>query len=132
LRLVAEGKIPWAFWPSGSPSSVIDTNSDDGNGIWLKDGVQTHGRALDEDDGDEEEDEEEESEEDGSEVDEASSGEEDTKARIRIRRAASDSSDVDEMDDDEEHNKAEKYVTSGRRGNLGRFGALSIDDDSKN
>ncbi|KIJ22078.1 hypothetical protein PAXINDRAFT_105871 [Paxillus involutus ATCC 200175] len=106
LRLVAEGKIPWAFWPSGSPSSVIDTNSDDGNGIWLKDGVQTHGRALDEDDADEEEDEDEET--------------------------ASDSSDVDEMEDEEEHNETEKHVTSGRRGNLGRFGALSIDDDSKN
>ncbi|KAF8846043.1 hypothetical protein BDN67DRAFT_986436 [Paxillus ammoniavirescens] len=126
LRLVAEGKIPWAFWPSGSPSSVIDTNSNDGDGIWLKDGVQTHGRALDEDDGDEEEDEEEESEEDVSEIDEVSSGEEDTKPRIRMRRAASASS---EMED--EYKESEKYVTSGRRGNLGRFGALSIDDDSK-
>ncbi|KIK96377.1 hypothetical protein PAXRUDRAFT_10847 [Paxillus rubicundulus Ve08.2h10] len=131
LRLVAEGKIPWAFWPPGGPSSVADANAYDGNGIWLKDGVQTHGWPLD-DDGDEEEDEGKESEEEGSDIGKVSGEEEDMKTISRIRKAASDSSDVDEMEHEEEHKEAEKYVTGGRRGNLGRFGALSIDDDSKN
>ncbi|KAF8445602.1 hypothetical protein L210DRAFT_3392554 [Boletus edulis BED1] len=49
LRLVAEGKIPWAFWPPGSSVSTDD-------GIWARDGVQQHARD------DLETDEEEESE----------------------------------------------------------------------
>ncbi|KAF9245794.1 P-loop containing nucleoside triphosphate hydrolase protein [Melanogaster broomeanus] len=100
LRLVAEGKIPWAFWPSGTPSSVIDTSSD-GDGIWLKNGVEQHGwdeLQIDDSDGDGEEE------------------------------ATSDSSDVDEMEDEEECEEKTKPVTRGR-GSLGRFGALSIDDD---
>ncbi|KAF9225464.1 P-loop containing nucleoside triphosphate hydrolase protein [Gyrodon lividus] len=100
LRLVAEGKIPWAFWPPGSPSSVIDTDGEGGDGIWLKDGIE-----------------------------EVSSGEEDMKARIRIKRAASDLSDAEEGEDEGGYREAEK-ADIGRRGNAGRFGALSIDDNA--
>lgn len=98
LRWVAEGKIPWGFWP---PGSLVP--SDDG--IWLKDGVRQH--AWDElemdDDG------EEGSEEQDSEMEELSSEEEDTKA------ASGESDDEDE----------EKPAVLG--GNLGRFGALRIE-----
>ncbi|KAG6380888.1 hypothetical protein JVT61DRAFT_5280 [Boletus reticuloceps] len=50
LRLVAEGKIPWAFWPPGSSVSTDD-------GIWAKDGVQQHARDDLETDEEEEENE---------------------------------------------------------------------------
>ena len=39
MRLLAEGKIKWAFWPPGYDESQIpDTN--DGYGIWLPSGVE--------------------------------------------------------------------------------------------
>ncbi|KAF8560047.1 P-loop containing nucleoside triphosphate hydrolase protein [Imleria badia] len=103
LRFVAEGKIPWGFWPPGSLVSGDD-------GIWLKDGVQQH--AWDVLEMDEDRDEEEGSEEQDSEMEELSSEEEDTKARIDV---ASD----DEDEDDEK--------PAVRGGNLGRFGALGIE-----
>ena len=109
LRLVAEGKIPWGFWPPGSPVSGDD-------GIWLKDGMRQH--AWDELEI-EDRDEEEGSEEQDSEKEELSSEEEDTGARIRV---ASGESEEEEEEEEEEEKPAI------RRGNLGRFGALSMDD----
>jgi hypothetical protein len=102
LRWVAEGKIPWGFWPPGSSVS-----SDDG--IWLKDGVRQH--AWDELEMDDDEDGEEGSED--SESEEVSSEEGDTKARIMVA--------LGESDDEDE----EKPAVRG--GNLGRFGALRIE-----
>lgn len=109
LRLVAEGKIPWGFWPPGSSVSGDD-------GIWLKDGVQQHawnGLDIDED-----RDEEEGSEEQDSEMEELSNEEEDIGARIRVASGEPD-------DEDEDEDEEEPVV---HRGNLGRFEALGIDD----
>lgn len=107
LRLVAEGKIPWAFWPPGSLVS-----SDDG--IWLKDGVQQY--AWDELEMDEDRDEED-SEEQDSEREELSSEEEDTMGEMKVGSGGSDGEDADENE--------EKPAIRG--GNLGRFGALRIE-----
>lgn len=104
LRLVAEGKIPWAFWPPGSLVS-----SDDG--IWLKDGVRQY--AWDELEMDEDRDEQD-SEEQDSEMEELSSEEEDTMGGTKV------GSDDEDVDEDEE-----KPAVHG--GNLGRFGALRIE-----
>ncbi|KAG8219519.1 hypothetical protein J3R82DRAFT_469 [Butyriboletus roseoflavus] len=73
LRLVAEGKIPWGFWPPGSLVSGDD-------GIWLRDGVRQH--AWDELEIDEDRDEEEGSDEQDSEMEEMSSEAEDTGIRV--------------------------------------------------
>lgn len=102
LRLVAEGKIPWAFWPPGSSISG-------GDGIWLKDGVQRDAWDEDEDRDEEESDSEEE-------MEELSSEEGDTENRIKIEN--------DESDEEDEDNEDEEPV---RGGNLGRFGALRIE-----
>ncbi|KAG1754877.1 P-loop containing nucleoside triphosphate hydrolase protein [Suillus paluster] len=48
LRLVAEGKISWAFWPPGTDLTAV--RSSGGNGIWLTRGAVEHGQTLDEDD----------------------------------------------------------------------------------
>lgn len=104
LRLVAEGKIPWAFWPPGSSVSGDD-------GIWLKDGVQQDGLDIDEDRDDEEGSEDE--------MEELSNDEEDIETRIKI---AGEPEDEDEDEDDEGEDKF------SFEGNLGRFGALRIDD----
>ena len=101
LRWVAEGKIPWGFWPPGGSVSAD-------HGIWLKDGARQH--AWDELEMDEEVD----SEEEVSEMEELPSEEEDTKSGIKV--PTSDGSD----DEDEER-------PAIRRGNPGRFGALMIE-----
>ncbi|KAH0838031.1 hypothetical protein J3R83DRAFT_6271 [Lanmaoa asiatica] len=83
LRLVAEGKIPWGFWPPGSSVSG-------GDGIWLKDGVQQHTwdkLEVDEEDGTEEQD---------SEMEELPSEEEDIGTGIRVASGESDGEDEDE------------------------------------
>ena len=109
LRLVAEGKVPWAFWPPDS--SVL---GDDG--IWLKDGVQQH--AWDEPEDDEDRDEDKESGDEESEMEELSS-DEDIRVGVRVSSGESD-------DGGEEEREEGKALLRG--GNLGRFGVLSIDD----
>lgn len=39
MRLLAEGKIKWAFWPPGYDASQIP-DANDGYGIWLPSGVE--------------------------------------------------------------------------------------------
>ncbi|THH28093.1 hypothetical protein EUX98_g6079, partial [Antrodiella citrinella] len=38
LRLLAEGKISWAFWPEDTPRDVRDAHSKAGHGIWIPNG----------------------------------------------------------------------------------------------
>jgi len=81
LRLVAEGKIAWAFWPP--ETDLVAVQCDESNGIWVRRGAEQHGQDLDECDdwesGDEidveeietdDEESEQESEEDGTQNDE--------------------------------------------------------------
>jgi hypothetical protein len=46
LRLLAEGKIKWAFWPPGYDESQIP-DANDGYGIWLPCGVEDPDPDLD-------------------------------------------------------------------------------------
>ncbi|KAH7886108.1 P-loop containing nucleoside triphosphate hydrolase protein [Phlebopus sp. FC_14] len=68
LRLVAEGKIPWAFWPPRGIPVTISTEND-GDGIWLRDGTSQHEADEVELDDEESAEEEEESGEEDSDVD---------------------------------------------------------------
>ncbi|KIJ62520.1 hypothetical protein HYDPIDRAFT_114164 [Hydnomerulius pinastri MD-312] len=118
LRLVAEGKMAWAFWPPGGGSDR-GGGAEEGDGIWLQGGVMQHGwdefEVDDDADGDEESESESGSEESESESDEE---EEESNEDTRVRtREESDGGDEDE-----------KALTGSKR-QLGRFGALSIDDD---
>ncbi|KAG1864743.1 P-loop containing nucleoside triphosphate hydrolase protein [Suillus subalutaceus] len=103
LRLVAEGKIAWAFWPPGTDLTTVGSSG--GNGIWLIRDADQHAQELDEDD------------EGGSgdETDEVESPDE----------GNDDDGDKDEnlTGEEEEHQDADfKSVT------VGRFGVLAIDD----
>jgi hypothetical protein len=48
LRLLAEGKIEWAFWPPGYDESQIP-DANDGYGIWVPSGVEDPDPDLDDD-----------------------------------------------------------------------------------
>lgn len=74
LRLLAEGRIGWSFWPSETDEAVIVEENGDDNGIWIP-----RFSVVDEDN-DEGEDEQEPLEEEGSECTESEEGssEEDT------------------------------------------------------
>jgi len=56
LRMVAEGKVRWAFWPPNSNPDAIQRPTD-GNGIWIP---EEAGRAVDEEEEEEEDDDEDE------------------------------------------------------------------------
>jgi len=49
LRLVAEGKIAWAFWPPGTDLTTVGSSGS--NGIWLTRDADQHAQELDDDDG---------------------------------------------------------------------------------
>lgn len=97
--MVAEGKIPWGFWPPGGSVSGDD-------GIWLKDGVQQHAW-------------------DALEIDEEGSGDQDSEMEAP-RSSDEDSKFASGESDDDDGGEEDK--SSFRGGNLGRFGALRIDD----
>ncbi|KAG2155575.1 P-loop containing nucleoside triphosphate hydrolase protein [Suillus clintonianus] len=102
LRLVAEGKIAWAFWPPGTDLTTVGSGG--ANGIWLSHGSFQHGQELDEDDGVL-----------GDETDEVESLDDDS------------DEDADEegtlTGEDEEH-RGEDFKSVP----VGRFGVLAIDD----
>lgn len=58
LRLLAEGKIAWGFWPEGTPQAVLDSPIKTGHGIWIPNDDDASTLV----DGDETDDEEEEAE----------------------------------------------------------------------
>lgn len=102
LRLVAEGKIAWAFWPPGT--DLMAVGSSGGNGIWLTRDADQHSQELDDDD------------EGGScdETDEVDSTDE----------LSDEDGDEDEnLTGEEEHQNAELKSVA-----VGRFGVLAIDD----
>ncbi|KIK49435.1 hypothetical protein CY34DRAFT_69273 [Suillus luteus UH-Slu-Lm8-n1] len=102
LRLVAEGKIAWAFWPPGTDLTAVGSSG--GNGIWLTRDANHHSQELDEDD------------EEGScdETDEVDSTDE----------VSDEGGDEDgNLTGEEEHQNAELKSVA-----VGRFGVLAIDD----
>ncbi|KAG2350795.1 P-loop containing nucleoside triphosphate hydrolase protein [Suillus weaverae] len=101
LRLVAEGKITWAFWPPGTNLTTVGSGG--ANGIWLKHAVQ-HGQELDEDD-------------------EGGSGDETDEDESPNEANHEDGDEDGNLTSEEEHHDADfKSVT------VGRFGVLVIDD----
>ncbi|KAG1885485.1 P-loop containing nucleoside triphosphate hydrolase protein [Suillus subluteus] len=103
LRLVAEGKIAWAFWPPGTDLTTVGSSG--GNGIWLIRDADQHAQELDEDD-------------------EGGSGDE-TDEVESLDEGNDEDGDKDEnlTGEEEEHQDADfKSVT------VGRFGVLAIDD----
>ncbi|KAG1828094.1 P-loop containing nucleoside triphosphate hydrolase protein [Suillus variegatus] len=101
LRLVAEGRVAWAFWPPGTDLATV--RSSGGNGIWLIRNTDQHAQELDEDD------------EGGSgyETDEVESPDEGSEDCDQDKHAT----------DEEEHQDVDfKSVT------VSRFGVLAIDD----
>lgn len=104
LRLVAEGKIAWAFWPPGTDLTAVGSSG--GNGIWLTRDADQHPQELDDDDGDERGS--------GDETDEVDSTDE----------VSDEDGDEDEnLTGEEEHQNAELKSVA-----VGRFGVLAIDD----
>ncbi|KAG1762922.1 P-loop containing nucleoside triphosphate hydrolase protein [Suillus occidentalis] len=102
LRLVAEGKITWAFWPPGTDLTVVGSSGD--NGIWLTRDADQHSQELDEDD-------------DGGSCDE-------TDEVDSIDEVSDEDGDEDEnLTGEEEHQNAELKSVA-----VGRFGVLAIDD----
>jgi ribosome biogenesis GTPase A len=103
LRLVAEGKIAWAFWPPGTDLTTVGSSGS--NGIWLTRDADQHAQELDDDDGGGS----------GDETDEVESPDE------------GNDEDDDEVgsptSEEAEHEDADfKSVT------VGRFGVLAMDD----
>lgn len=104
LRLVAEGRIAWAFWPPGTDLTAVGSSG--GNGIWLTRDADQHPQELDDDDGDERGS--------GDETDEVDSTDE----------VSDEDGDEDEnLTGEEEHQNAELKSVA-----VGRFGVLAIDD----
>lgn len=102
LRLVAEGKIAWAFWPPGT--DLMTVGSSEGNGIWLIRDADQHAQELDEDD-------------------EGGSGDETDEVENPDEGSDEDGDKDEHLTDKEEHQDADfKSVT------VGRFGVLAIDD----
>ena len=89
MRLLAEGRIGWSFWPPRTDETIIIKENGNDNGIWIP-----HFSVPDEEI-DEEDEEQESREEDGSEHTES-----------------------------EEDSSEEDTLQS-----MGRFNALSIDDE---
>ncbi|KAG2156633.1 P-loop containing nucleoside triphosphate hydrolase protein [Suillus bovinus] len=101
LRLVAEGRIAWAFWPPGTDLTTVGSSG--GNGIWLIRDTDQHTQELDEDDGGS-----------GYETDEVESPDE----------GSDEVSDEDgDATSEEEHQDA-----NFKSATVGRFGVLAIDD----
>jgi nucleosome binding factor SPN SPT16 subunit len=103
LRILAEGRVKWAFWPPGYQVRSGDTNQ----GIWLNSGAV----AEDED----EDEEDEESEEESEEEDEAEQGIE----------------DGSETEDNGEEESEEGPMSIGIAAGGGRFGVLALADDGE-
>ncbi|KAF9056099.1 hypothetical protein BJ165DRAFT_1600225 [Panaeolus papilionaceus] len=78
LRLLAEGRIPWGFWPPGTRSEEIkeQEGGEEGHGIWIMSGKT----SVDEESEDEEaaEQKEQESSSEGEQEESSSSDEEET------------------------------------------------------
>ncbi|KII93170.1 hypothetical protein PLICRDRAFT_35356 [Plicaturopsis crispa FD-325 SS-3] len=101
LRLVAEGKVRWAFWPPGTDPKIIEAEAGEGgvgNGVWIP-----------RENGEEEEIVESESDEKAEEE----SGDDTT------------ASEEDSEDEDEHTGETAPIKSSG----VGRFGALSVVED---
>ncbi|KDQ14426.1 hypothetical protein BOTBODRAFT_32560 [Botryobasidium botryosum FD-172 SS1] len=116
LRMVAEGKVRWAFWPP-TPAPETDTGnaareSTDGNGIWIP---EEAGHNIDEDD---EEDDEEEDEDEGSAM-----ADSDRRSHTDMGDGVEDD-DEDDGDDESGEGRAVKVATTS-----GRFAALGVGDD---
>ncbi|KAG0707473.1 P-loop containing nucleoside triphosphate hydrolase protein [Suillus ampliporus] len=100
LRLVAEGKITWAFWPPDTDLMTVESSG--GNGIWITRSADEHGQELDEDD-------------------EGGSGDETDAEGIESPDEESDEEGT-LTDEDEEHQDTDiKSIT------FGRFGVLTMD-----
>ncbi|KAG2367789.1 hypothetical protein BDR07DRAFT_1271378 [Suillus spraguei] len=103
LRLVAEGKIAWAFWPPGTDLTTVGSSG--GNGIWLIRDADQHAQELDDED------------------DEGGSGDETDEVESPDEGSDEDGDKDEHPTDKEEHQDADfKSVT------VGRFGVLAIDD----
>ena len=103
LRALAEGRVPWAFWPPGTDRSKLSAT---GDGIWIRGNDDDAGVNSDSSDGEEEEDMEHDRE--------SESGDEGSKE---------DDSADEEGEEEEEEEEESKGVTIG-----GRFGALALED----
>ena len=111
LRALAEGRIKWAFWPPGTPVSVIQAHQAEGEGIWIRN-VDGEGENYEEDEYDsagEGHEEHSDDEHSGDSEDESEDDEDE------------DEDEDDEEDEDEEDEPA-VHVTSSR------FNALATDD----
>lgn len=102
LRLVAEGKIAWAFWPPGTDLTTVGSSG--GNGIWLKRDADQHPQELDEDD-------------------EGGSGDETDEVESTDEVSDEDGDEDENLTGEEEHQNADFKSIA-----VGRFGVLAIDD----
>ena len=138
LRAVAEGKIRWAFWPPGTPLSVIEQHqSHPGDGIWISSQGSTGG--VNEWDVDGDSDDEDKHDRVG-ETDEESLADEDEDEEIHLG-----SDDEEWTDEGDDHHQADSNAnakadagtethpagsTKGVAYTGGRFGALSLEDEA--
>lgn len=106
LRLVAEGKIAWAFWPPGTDLTAVGSSG--GNGIWLTRDADQHPQELDDDDDDD---------------DERGSGDETDEVDSTDEVADEDGDEDENLTSEEGHQNAELKSVA-----VGRFGVLAIDD----
>ncbi|KAG9015082.1 hypothetical protein FRB90_004890, partial [Tulasnella sp. 427] len=125
LRLLADGKVLWAFEPPLSSDNVTSPSQDegDGRGIWITDvSGKDPTSSGDEDDEDKEEESSDDQPEDEDQLEDERSGDED-------QDGEEDAEHEDDEDEDAD-GREEDHPSQGQTLRLGgKFGALALEED---